>query len=288
MNNQKKIAIFVIAFCLVIFFKNNAFSVSATVKAENDYKYTLNLLRKMQTSIDNFSSEEKLSDYEKIRTQFNSAGEDYYGRNFSDAVIKFKALKLNIIPLLEKMAKEYLTRTKAILDSTEKECFEIMVDFDRNSSFGRYFHKPFDPLKDKKPYNDKYSAADYHLFKDSDQIEQYLKEGYSCYNYSKYLFEDPEIALLKKKDKKITSKNLEYIINRYVDVIKFCRQAKQYGIEIYKIRRVNQLGDIIRKYDLNQKQLIPIYDDRIPKDYKVDAIDNMNLLYSIEKQKLGE
>jgi hypothetical protein len=86
----------------------------------------------------------------------------------------------------------------------------------------------------------------------------------------------------------MTSKNLEYIINRYIDVIKFCRRAKQYGIEIYKIRRVNQLGDIIRKYDLNQKQLVPIYDDRIPKDYKVDAIDNMNLLYSIEKQKLNE
>jgi hypothetical protein len=217
MNNQKKIAVFIIAFCLVIFSRNSSFAVSATVKAENDYKYTLNLLRKMQTSIDNFSSEDKLSEYEKIKTQFNSAGEDYYGRNFSDAVIKFKALKVNMIPLLEKMAREYLTRTKALLDSTEKECFEIMVDFDKNSSFGRYFHKPFDPLKDKKPYNDKYSAADYHLFKDSDQIEQYLKEGYSCYNYSRSLFEDPEIAFSGKRQKDDIKKS-ELHYQRYVDV----------------------------------------------------------------------
>ena len=271
-----------------MFLTTNAFSVSATVKAERDYQYTLGILRKLQTSIENFSTEEKKSQYDKIKNQFNSAGEDYYGRNFINAVIKYKALKTDMIPFIEAIAKEYLDRTKMILDSTAKDSFDVMVDFDKNSSFGRYFHKPFDPLKDNKPYNDKYTSSDYHLFKDAKQIENYLKEGYSYYHYSKRLFEDPEIELLKNKSKKITSKNLDYIIDRYINVIKFCRHAKQFGIEIHKIRKINDLGNIMLKYDLNYKKLSPIYDDRIPNDFKVDAVDNLNLLYSIEKQKLNK
>ena len=31
----------------------------------------------------------------------------------------------------------------------------------------------------------------------------------------------------------------------------------------------------------------PIYDDRIPEVYKVDAVDNQKLLYKVEKQRIA-
>ena len=61
-----------------------------------------------------------------------------------------------------------------------------------------------------------------------------------------------------------------------------------YGLEIHKILNINKLGDILRKYNLTAQRLNPIFDDRIPEDYKLDAIDNKKLIYSLEKKRLVE
>lgn len=262
-----------------------SFSISASVKASNDYRLTLDVIRQLGTIVSNFPQLDKDKNYDKIKSLFQSASEEYYGRNFTEAVIKFSTLKKEIVSFLDQIARDYLSRTKSILDSTSKESIEILVDFGKESSFAKYFHKPFDPLKGVKPYTEKYGPQDYHFFYDKRLIESYLKEGYMTYHYSKKIYNDPEIAILKAK-KKMTSKNMNYIIERYLNVVTFCRQAKLYGIEIHKIRKVNEVGKILQKYNLTSKKLIPIFDDRIPEKFKVDAIDNLNLLYSVEKKKL--
>ncbi len=260
-------------------------SISASVKADKDYRMTLEVIRKIGTVISNFPDLDKNKDYDKIKALFKSAGEDYYGRNFTEAVIKFSSLKKELIALLDQIAQNYLSRTKSILDSTSKESFDILVDFGKDSSFAKYFHKPYDPLKGIKPYTKKYGPSDYHFFYDREVIERYLKEGYMTYHFSKKIYEDPEIAVLKAK-KKMTAENMNYIIKRYIFVIQFCRQAKQFGIEIHKIRKVNEIGKILRKYDLSGGKLTPIFDDRIPEKFKVDAVDNLKLLHSVETKRL--
>jgi len=282
-----KIILISIIIPTICFIHHDTQAVSASVKAANDYKFTIDILRKLRTIVENFPTEEKTKSYEKIKAQFQAAGEDFYGQDFTSSVLKFKALKSDLIVFMELIAKDYLERTKSILDSTSKESFDIIIDFSKDSSFAKYFHKPFDPLNGVQPYTDKYTHLDYHFFRDRETIERYIKSGYQNYHYSKRLYEDPEIVILKNK-KKITSQNMDYIIARYMDVVLFCRQAKQYGIEIHKIRKINELGDIIRKYNLTQEQLTPIFDDRIPKEFKVDAIDNLSLLYTVEQRRLSE
>lgn len=270
---------------VAVTFPKSGLTVSASVKASRDYRFTLDIIRKLTTVVSNFPEIDKDKKYDNIKKLFRSAGEEFYGRNYTEAVIKFTTLKKDLINFMETVAQEYLTRTKSILDSTSKESFDILIDFGKESSFAKYFHKPFNPLTDVKPYTEKYGPKDYHFFRDKQFIEAYLKEGYMMYHYSKHIFQDPEIAILKTK-KRMTPQNMAYIIERYMYVIKFCRQAKQYGIEIHKIRKVHETGDILRKYNLTGAKLTPIYDDRIPDKFKVDAIDNMNLLFSIEKKKL--
>jgi len=46
------------------------------------------------------------------------------------------------------------------------------------------------------------------------------------------------------------------------------------------------VGDILRKYNLSSGALSPIFDDRIPEDFKIDANDNIRLIHSIEKERL--
>jgi len=50
--------------------------------------------------------------------------------------------------------------------------------------------------------------------------------------------------------------------------------------------KVHQLDTIQRKYGLESNKLDPIYDDRIPEEFKVDANDNISLVHSIEKARL--
>jgi hypothetical protein len=140
---------------------------------------------------------------------------------------------------------------------------------------------PYNPVEDIKAYN----PDEYHFFHDNEVIENYLKNGYKNLEIAKKIYNDPDLILLKEKEKK-TAKNLDYIINKHVEVIFFCRMAKLYGLEIHKVIKVNQLSDILGKYRLAAKKLEPIFDDRIPEKYKIDANDNMDLIHSIEIQKL--
>ena len=57
----------------------------------------------------------------------------------------------------------------------------------------------------------------YHLFHDREKIESYLREGYKKYHTAKNIFDDPEIAILRKKTT-LTMKNINYIISSYSDV----------------------------------------------------------------------
>jgi len=283
MNYKKHLTLLTIISLLII--NINTYPFSATIKAEKDYRLTLNVLRKLRTMVENFPNEKNNTHYNKVKSQFQDASEEFYGRNFTSSVLKYRTLKTELIVLLERIAADYLKRTKSILDSTSKDSINVIIDFGKGSSFAEYFKQPFDPLYGIKPYTDKYTSKDHHFFRDKETIERYLKEGYRCYHFSKGLFEDPEIVMLKNR-KKMTSKNQNYIINRYLNVVRFCRQAKKYGIEIHKINKVHDYGDILRKYNLSNEKMTPIFDDRIPKEYKADAIDNLNLLYSVEQQKL--
>ena len=86
----------------------------------------------------------------------------------------------------------------------------------------------------------------------------------------------------------LTVKNVNYIINRYMDVIFLCRQAKECGIEIHRVKNINELGKSMVKYNVTHGSIIPIFDDRIPEKYKVDANDNMRFIHSVEMKKLGK
>jgi hypothetical protein len=178
-----------------------------------------------------------------------------------------------------------MLRTKEILDSISKESFDILIQYGKSSGLAAYFKRPYDPVYDSKPYNPK----NYHLFHNKQRIETFLKNGYKKYKDAVDYYNDPEIKILLKK-KNLPSKNLNYIIERYMAAISLCREAKQLGIEIYKIgitqheleapeqkpARTHTLGQFVD----------PIYDQRIPDKYKVDANDNLKLIHSIELLKI--
>ncbi len=270
---------------LLLLFSINIHSKSAYYKTREVYTFTLNIMREIDTVIKNFPGNGNKDDFDKIKIQFQDAGETYFGQDFVSAYEKFKTLNDNLSQLLKKLAKLYLDRSKMILDSASKDSFNILIEYGPNSSYLPYFNKPYDPLRGIKPYTKDFTEKEYHYFFDREIIKSYLEHGYKKYQHSKDLFNDPELEVLKNR-KVRTMKIINYFIKRYMDIISSCRQAKQYGIEIHKILRIHMLGDILSKYNITNKMFTPIYDDRIPKDFKVDAVDNIKLLYTVELQRL--
>ena len=102
---------------------------------------------------------------------------------------------MDLISILETIDDLYLKRTKEILDSTSKESFDTLIEYSKESGLAQYFVRPYDPLRDVKPYE----SDKFHLFHDKQKIENYLREGYKKYHKAKSIFEDPEIAILRKR-----------------------------------------------------------------------------------------
>ena len=278
---MKYIKIFLITGLCCILYIQSALPLSLAVKTKNDYNFTLNKMRKLDIVIENFGSDDNKKKYEYLKTLFQDSGEQMYGQNYSESYEKFRKLKSEMIFLLETIAQSYLERTKTILDSTATNSFNIMIKYSKHSSLGKYFRRAYDPLRDTKPYDEK----NYHLFYNREHIENYLSNGYKNYHRAKNLFNDPDIDVIKNR-RNLSSESLNVLIDRYFLVIDTCRDAKMYGIEIYKILNASRLGDIVIKYNIKADMVDPVFDDRIPDEYRVDANDNIGFIHSIEEKKL--
>lgn len=263
----------------------DAFAVSVAEKAKKDFQTSFIMVRDLRVMVANFSPEEGQSTYGKIRELYYSAKEDYYGRNYLNAYNKYLEMKNMLRPFAEELSKSYLERTKTVIDACAKENIDIMFDYNRLAPFRTYFFLPYDPVKKKKFYFPPYNARDYHLFKDTPTIENYLKKSYENYFLAKEILENPELEYIKSNEKR-TPKDLEYAIEQYMTVIRLCRESKHMGLEAVKLKKVNDLPEIGQKYNTGTINLNPVYDDRIPQDYKLDAADNQGLIYTIEVERL--
>lgn len=258
----------------------HALTISSSVKSSKDYALTLQILRNIRIMVENFGDDDLKKKYTDIRALFQDASEQFYGQNFNEAALKFKKVKMELISILASIDDIYLKRTKEILDSTSKETFDALIEYSKQSGMGEYFRKPYDPLKDVKPYD----PEKFHLFYDREKIEAYLREGYKKYEHAKNIYNDPEIALLRKKES-LTVQNINYIITSYSQIVFLCREAKETGIEIHRVKNINDLGKSLLKYNITHGSVIPIYDDRIPEKFKIDANDNRRLIHAVEMKK---
>lgn len=292
---MSKIGSLHVAACIILFFSASTVThaLSTAAKSADDYVYLMHHLRDVQIIIDNFANDQQRQKYTDITNDFKNASVDFYAHNFvfydknaKKYRMKFYQVKLKLSDLLDEMAKSYLDRTSDILKTTAKESFNILIKFNKGG-YAKYFTRPVDPVS--KVQGEKiYKTEEYHLYHDKSIIEQYLRKGYKTLEDAKRIYEHPDMLTVKAKAEK-NNYDVDYMVDGYLNVVKFCRQSKQYGIEIYKIIRKNNIYAIQQKfeyYNISITDPVPVFDVRIPENYKIDANDNIKLVHSHELKKL--
>ena len=270
-----KIVIPINIFFIFYYFLTPCFSISAAVKTEMDYKSLLQKLRFSTIATENFADEGQKKKFEEIKALFRDASAEYYGQRYEIAYTKFYKVKEDLFTLLDTITLLYLKRSKEILDSTAKTAFDIIIKYAKNTTFSNNFKYPFDPIENKRNYDEK----EYHFYYDRTKIENYLYDGYKKLSLANDTYNDPDFKYLKDKKKK-TTKDLDSILDQCASVISLCRQTKTYGIEIYKIFNDDKTGDILIRYKISGDQIDPAIDSRIPDAYKIDAVDNERKIFS--------
>ncbi|MCL1864915.1 MAG: hypothetical protein FWF73_03795 [Spirochaetes bacterium] len=270
----------------------NLYALSAIRQCDKDYRFTFGILREMEPMMINFQTDDRKKDQEKLKKNFEEATFEFFGQNYDGSSAKYYNLKLEMVRILGQLCTEYINRSKEILTTaaTENKVVDIFMNYSKSGSYYAYFKKPFDPLNDISPYREDFPVQDFHFFLDLRHVENYMRYGHYHHFEAKRIFNDPELAFFKSK-KKIPQMELDYIIERYIYVIRHCRYAKQLGIEIYKLK--NKFTPIYYqdKYNLRKSQFTPIFDDRIPEKFIIDAVDNAKLIYPEElarKNKIAE
>ncbi len=283
---MKRIISFILMLLFTVTTKGNLYSISVAELSSKNYRFTTETIRDMKTMIRNFKNADYEKKYDEILKKFEDACHIHYSRDYDSSTAKFYNIKIDLMNLLEEVANNYISRTTELLktSSIENKSLDVFINFGKNNSYNLYFKKPFNPLKDVKPYTKDFQAKDFHYFKDAETIERYLKNGYYHLSMAKAQMNDSVIPYLKNK-KRIKTFGINYIIDKYLNAIKLCRIAKESGIEIYRISNYHNTGLILEKYNITVSQITPIFDDRIPEKYKVDAIDNRKLLMEIEEER---
>ena len=261
----------------------NSYAISNSVIAANDYKFILDNLRRMDVMIKNFPDPERKDLYSKIEMEFQNASEELYALRYDSAHIKFLKIKNDIINLLDLISINYIERSEKILTEISVKSFKILIEYGRGGSKAAHFRKPYDPIKGIKSYDEK----NYHFFVDKETIERYMKNGFRLLQFAKNSYDDPEIKTLRRK-KHILNKSRDTIIKNYLKIIKLCRESKKSGLETFKILNEDKFLDIVKEYKIDNSIILPIYDLRIPDEYRRDANDCINLLHSIEEKKITE
>jgi hypothetical protein len=283
---MKRAVATVILIIPLIFIYSNIYPISLSVRSSKDYTITTKLIRELKPIMTNFKTEENQKEMESLTKSFEEAVLEHYGMKYDSSAVKFYNLKLQLIKTMERISKFYLDRTDELLKATsfDNKTVQIFITYDKNSGYAAYYKKPFDPLRDIKPYDENFTIQDFHLFADAQRVDNCLKNAHYYFTEAKRFFDDPEIAFIKSR-KRIKSDQLTYILEKYLNVIQNCRTAKQCGLEIYKIKNEHRTGAIQDKYQLRKDQITPIFDDRIPEKFKVDAVDNLGLLYPVELER---
>jgi hypothetical protein len=244
--------------------------------------------------------------YSAIKKLFQEGIMYYYEGRYPNSYRRFLEAQVNTEQLLEELSQEYVENTDEILKAAmdkkykatdadnfkhDKDVVDISVEFGRGSAiFPR--HKE---AREPEIQGRTYEPEEYHYVINKGDIEGSTEMGYKLLGQAK----DAKLKALKvethlEKHQKLQPDHRKFRIERYLEVIARCREARTSAMNIFRLKYPYdnyylqkddkvKLEEVENNYRLNPfvypVKLNPIFDNRIPVQYRRDAADMTGTIF---------
>jgi hypothetical protein len=270
-----------------------AYAISAAEKAREKIEEDRQYIYALEIPIRNFGSTEQKNDYNATKSQYMVGLGYYMQANFVNAYKELLEAQVKLDKLYEKVSMDYLERTTTILQELVKNMVEIDIEFNKESDLVRRYKTDRQAPKEKVYYDPKR----FHLVYDKKVISRNVTMGFKRLGEAKNIREEAVTIKDKKYEEGQTVDPgiYRYRLASYLNVIDLCREAKKNAFQTYQLINRNEIYPIQTQFRGNrfahESNLLPVFDPRIPDNYKVDASDALNLVHEDEiaiKLNLGE
>jgi len=246
---------------------------------------------------------ERIQKYNEIKRLFQEGIMLYYEGRYPGSYRKFLEAQVNLENLLEELSQNYLESTDEILKASmdkklndqdyanpddkkfDKDIVDISVEFGR----GSYVLRQHGNDREAPLVGREYEPREFHYRMNKDQIEGSVQTGYKLLSQAK----EAKLKALKvertlEKHQRLQPEHRKYRIERYLEVIARCREARLAAMNIFRLKypyeneylqkdEKVELEKVSNNYRLNPYTSItsphPIFDRRIPVAYRRDAVD---------------
>lgn len=286
---------------------------------------------------------ERIKRYSEIKKLFQEGLTDYFEGDYSNSYRRFLEAQVDTEQLLEEISEFYIEGTAEILKAAvfvkdakdyedpafdakegnkkvgdslkdvDRELVDISVEYGRGSKNVNEFRE-----NREAPYvSRQYDSKEYHFATNKYAIEQNTEAGYKALGQAKKArIEALKIERNLERHQKLQPVHRKYRIEKYMDVIARCRDAREAAINLFRLKYPydnyylqkddkTTLGKIVltdakgeetvadkgksMNYRLNPhvwpKNINPVYDRRIPERYRRDASDLLGKVYEEEVEE---
>lgn len=282
-------------------------------KAKYKRAESLEQLVYLDVPVQNFGTDDTKAAYQELKKQYSVALAFYFEDNYLEAYRGFLDIQAKIEKLYEQISLQYIDRTSILLQSAidgktgaeadgsapadgaekpindPKGAVDVEFQYNRRQDVVKRFGHDREAPKEKPLYDTK----EYYYAVDKQAIINNLDAGYELLGNAKRARQEAmDLEKWLENDKPIDPRMRKMRIDNYKAAIDACRQAKLNGIKAFQLLRRHDIYKVQTEFAENfyavEKRLSPVFDLRIPAEYRIDFNDSYNKLHNDEtKYKLN-
>lgn len=259
---------------------------------------------------------DRVKQYNEIKRVYQEGLVYFFEGSYINAYNRFLDSQRRTENLLEGLSQSYLDRSEHMMrdaieqkDSNSEEdlpIVDISIEYGPNSKMRKDFTQDRESPKEQRRYNPRlfhYATNKYH-------IEANMEKGYNTLGKAREVREEAlMIDAALPKHRKTTPDHVKKRIEYYLATIRLSRQAKENAYFIFQLKYPydnyalqNPTGKTEKRDEKNGevpaldgkqmnwaenpyltlKDLHPIFDLRVPTEYRRDAVDARSMVYNEE------
>jgi hypothetical protein len=291
----KKVSAAVLSGAILTFsaFQNSLHAVSIAEKAKEKVAENKTYIYAIEVSIKNFGTQDQKNEYNAILDQYKIGLGFFMEDNYLNAYKELLEAQKKLDKLYEKVSMDYIERTSKILKELVSNIVEIDMMYNKKSDLIRRYQVDIIAPKLEK-YNEKETfytdkeVKNFHFVYDKKVITRNLDMGFTRLGDAKKVRQDAVVTEERKYEEGqvVDPAIFRYRLENYLTTIELCRDAKRNAIRSYQLMNRNDIYPVQSELRNNrfadERNLLPVFDPRIPDSYKIDASDALSLVHQDE------